>query len=226
MCLSLDHFTSPVGSSEIRPRNCKGEIKEHLNLVRSSWDGRNRFMDKPFSFVVDPLTRAGAMGEHSPVDALVPSIATEYAIVQGVLDDSYISTPEAVSGELPRSNCWRRLDWVTDDRIEREFGEAEGRAKAIIADSDDNVLHFSAYGADWIKTQGEHRHIPLHGSQNAVLTRSRVFHSPALPRCIYPDGAPISVVPNKRELHCNIRDRAHTVIPPWENGDHPNADER
>jgi hypothetical protein len=95
MCLSLDHFTSPVGSPEMHPRNCKREIKEHLHLVRSSWDGRNRFMDKPFSLIVDPLTRAGAMGEHSPVDALVPSIVTEYAIVQGVSDDSYISSPEA-----------------------------------------------------------------------------------------------------------------------------------
>ena len=183
-------------------------------------------MDKPFSFVVDPLARAGATGEHSPVDALVPSIVTEYAIVQGVLDDSYISTPEAVSGEPPRSNGWRRLDWVTDDRIEREFGKAEGRAKEIIVDSDDNVLHFSAYGADWIKAQGEHRHIPLHGSQAAVLTRSCIFHSPAFARCIYPDGASIGVVPNKRGLHRDVRDRAHTVIPPWKDGDHPNADER
>ena len=110
-----------------------------------------------------------------------------------------------------------------DYRIEREFWEAEGRAKAIIADSGDNVLHFSMYGADWIKTQGDHRHIPLHGSQNAVLTGSHVFHSPALIRCIYPDGAPISLAPNKRGLHCDIRDRAHAV---WENGDHLNADER
>lgn len=155
MCLSLDHFTSPVGSSETHPRGCTGEIKEHLHLVRSSWDGRNRFMDKPMSFVVDPLTRAGAMGEHSPVDALVPSIATQYAIVQGVLDDSYVSSPEGASGESPVQNGWRSLEWVTDDRIEREFREAEEKAKAIITDSDDNVFHFGAYGADWIKTQGQ-----------------------------------------------------------------------
>ena len=122
--------------------------------MRSSWDGRNRFMDKPFTFIVDPLTRAGATGEHSPVDALVPSIVTEYAIVQGVLDDSYVISPEAMSGEPPTPSGWRSLEWITDDRIEREFVGAEERAKAIIADSDDNVFHFSAYGADWIKTQG------------------------------------------------------------------------
>jgi len=128
--------------------------------MRSSWDGKNRFMDKPLSFIVDPLTRAGAIGEHSPVDALVPSIVTEYAIAHGVLDDSYISSPEAVSSESPTPNGWRGLEWVTDDRIEREFRGAEERAKAIIADSDDNVFHFSGYGADWIKAQSQPRHVP------------------------------------------------------------------
>jgi hypothetical protein len=130
------------------------EIKEHLHLVRSSWNGRNRFMDKPLSFIVDPLARAGAMGEHSPVDALVPSIVTEYAIVKGVSHDSYVSSPEVVSGESPTPSGWRSLGWVTDDRIEREFKGVEERAKAIIVDSDDNVFQFSTYGADWIKTRG------------------------------------------------------------------------
>ena len=123
-------------------------------------------MDKPFSFVVDPLTRAGVTGEHSPVDALVPSIVAEYAIVQGVLDESYVSSPEAVSDESPTPKGWRSLEWVTDDRMEREFREAEGRAKALIGDSDDNVFHFSAYGADWIKAQGQSRHNPLHHSHS------------------------------------------------------------
>lgn len=125
-------------------------------------------MDKPFSFIVDPLTRAGATGEHSPVDALVPSIVAEYAIVQGVSDDSYVTSPEAMAGHPPVPNGWRGLEWVTDDRIERGFKEAEEGAKAIIADSDDNVFHFSAYGADWIKAQGQSRHTsPLRRSCNA-----------------------------------------------------------
>ena len=136
-------------------------------------------MDKPFSFVVDPLTRAGATGEHSPVDALVPSIVTEYAIVQGVLDDSYVSSPEAVSGDLPPLNGWRCLEWVTNDTIEQEFREAEERAKAIIADSDDNVFHFSAYGADWIKAQGQSRNIPpfaVHTTRSTVLTKLLIHY--------------------------------------------------
>lgn len=131
-------------------------------------------MDKPLSFVVDPLTRAGATGEHSPVDALVPSIVTEYGIVKGVSHDSYISPPEVVSGEPSTSNGWRGLEWVTDDRIEREFAEAGERAKAIIADSDDNVFHFRMYGVDWIKARGQSHHslFGIHTTWNVVLTKS------------------------------------------------------
>ena len=117
-------------------------------------------MDKPLSLIVDPLTRAGATGEHSPVDALVPSIVAEYAIARGVSDKSYVLPPEVVSGDSPTPDGWKGLEWVTDDRIEQEFGGAEERAKAIITDSDDNVFHFSAYGADWIKAQGQYYHNP------------------------------------------------------------------
>ena len=225
MCLSLDHFTSPVGSPETHPRNCGVEIQEHLHLVRSSWDGRNRFMDKPLSYIVDPLTRAGIMAEHSPADGLPLGILLEYTLSHGVLDDSYISSPEVVSSESPALDGWRGLEWVTDGPMEREFGEARERAKAVIADSDDNVLHFSGYGADWIKTQGQSRHVSLHRLQNRVLTKTSI-HSPAFSRRIHTDGTPISVVPDKRELYCNIRDYAHTVIPSGADGGRPNADER
>ena len=53
-----------------------------------------------------------------------------------------------------------------------------------------------------------------------------VIHSAAFARRIYPDGSPTSVVPNKRELHRNIRDGTHAVISAWADGDHPNTDER
>lgn len=229
MCLSLDHFTSPVGSQQLHPPGCKREIKEHLHLVRSSWGGKNRFMDKPLSFVVDPLTRAGAMGEHSPVDALVPSIVSEYAVVKGVSHDSYATSPEVVSGESSTPGGWRGLEWITDSQMELEFREAEERAKAVIADSDDNVFHFSTYGADWIKSRGKSRHslFTIHTTWNTVLTKSTpsVIHSPVITRRIHPDGSTIGVVPYSGKLYCDIRDGTHAVISPWADGDNPNTDE-
>jgi carnitine O-acetyltransferase len=104
------------------------------------------------------------MGEHSPCDALVPSIVADYAVTQSI-------TPEAFSQPQPAPffsdrdsdiRGWERLDWVTDARIRAECIAAESRATSLIADSDDSVLWFSDYGAEWIKSIGTcfaHQHL-------------------------------------------------------------------
>ena len=96
------------------------------------------------------------MGEHSPCDALVPSIVAEYAIIQNI-DEALFSASEPSHdfSQADGGTGWQRLDWVTDTRVELECAQAEERAKGIIADSDDSVLWFDAYGADWIKRTGE-----------------------------------------------------------------------
>lgn len=97
------------------------------------------------------------MGEHSPCDALVPSVVAEYAIVQGIESEAYDSPdPEVDSADEANGNGegWERLEWVTDEYIAKECVEAEKRAKEIIADSDDSVLWFAEYGADWMKSIG------------------------------------------------------------------------
>lgn len=103
------------------------------------------------------------MGEHSPCDALVPSVVAEYAIVQGIASEAYDS-PDPEVGFADDHNPadevngkgegWERLYWVTDGYIAKECVEAEKRAKEIIADSDDSVLWFAEYGADWMKSIG------------------------------------------------------------------------
>ncbi len=102
------------------------------------------------------------MGEHSPCDALVPSIVADYAATQSIIPESF-SSPEPPSFFSERdldSTGWVRLDWVTDARIKAECIAAESRAESLISDSDDSVLWFSDYGTDWIKsigTSGFHR---------------------------------------------------------------------
>lgn len=120
----------------------------HLHAIRStSGNVENRWFDKAFTLIVDPAARAGAMGEHSPCDALVPSIVAEYGIVEGI-DEAQFSDDEPL-GE------WARLDWVTDARVQEQCDEAYGRAKSLIENSDDSVMWFSDYGADWIKGVGQ-----------------------------------------------------------------------
>jgi carnitine O-acetyltransferase len=93
------------------------------------------------------------MGEHSPVDALVPSIVCEYAVVAGV-DDGVMMEDMNVVEEGVCVEGWERLEWVVDERIEKECWRAEQDARALIADSDDSGLWFTDYGADWIKNIG------------------------------------------------------------------------
>ncbi|KAF8349055.1 acyltransferase ChoActase/COT/CPT [Amanita rubescens] len=137
MGLSLEHATytlPPTSSSDYST-----EDATPLNAA-------NRFYDKPFTLIIDPSTRAGATGEHSPCDALVPSIVTEYSVIEGVDVNAFdnMQPADSVTG-------WERLDWVTDDRISKECKAADERARKIMEDSDTGVLWFKDYGADWIK---------------------------------------------------------------------------
>ncbi|KAG6853982.1 hypothetical protein C0991_011845 [Blastosporella zonata] len=155
MALSLDHLTHttpPAAHLIPSPRGISQDVLDsHLHTIRAHpLNVANRFYDKPFTLIVDPSTRAGATGEHSPCDALVPSIVAEYGIVQGV-DEA------AFEGSLDDTNPggWHRLDWVADDKIRGECDAAHSRAVKIIEDSDDSVLWFEGYGTDWIKGIGE-----------------------------------------------------------------------
>ena len=159
MALSLDNttFSIPLFSSTpySHPRSpSEAQIDSHLHLIRgTSQNVANRFYDKTFTLIVDPSTRAGAIGEHAPVDALVPSIVAEYGLTEGV-DVSSFKTPDSVTFGL-REPSWKRLNWVGDDKAWLECDRAAERARKIIDDSDDSVLYFEKFGANWIKNFGK-----------------------------------------------------------------------
>jgi carnitine O-acetyltransferase len=100
------------------------------------------------------------MGEHAPVDALVPSIVFDYGVIAGI-DSFAFSEPVPRPLTLEEASVsddgkgWTRLDWVTDERIEAQIREAEGRAHASISNSEAGILEFGEYGADWINSVGE-----------------------------------------------------------------------
>ncbi|RPD60077.1 acyltransferase ChoActase/COT/CPT, partial [Lentinus tigrinus ALCF2SS1-6] len=154
--LSLDDYAYTLPPSHRTPDK---DLAAHLHNIRSghgSRPGHNRWYDKPFTLIVEANTRAGVLGEHSPVDALVPSVAADYAIVQGVDDDAF---PESVESGLLGAQVdsdttgWERLDWVTDDRIAQECDHAAIRAKEIVDESDVDELVFTGYGINWIKNE-------------------------------------------------------------------------
>lgn len=90
------------------------------------------------------------MGEHSPADALVPSIVGEYAVVQHVeMTQSFASAEHSAT-----NGSWSRLEWVVDDESLEAIRAARARAEANIKNSDDSLLWFEEYGSDWIKSVG------------------------------------------------------------------------
>ncbi|KAI9060650.1 acyltransferase ChoActase/COT/CPT [Trametes sanguinea] len=157
--LSLDDYAYTLPVSQ---RTSDPDLTAHLHNIRSGHGerpGHNRWYDKPFTLIVEANTRAGVLGEHSPVDALVPSIIADYAIVQEVDEDAF-GCPLDENGLPPQDAApasdvtgWQQLDWVVDEKIVSECESAALRAKAIVDDSDNDELVFDSYGVDWIKNE-------------------------------------------------------------------------
>ncbi|KAJ7903470.1 acyltransferase ChoActase/COT/CPT [Mycena olivaceomarginata] len=128
-------------------------LTSDLLAIRSTHSNvANRIFDKPCTIIVDPSTRAGSSGEHSPCDALVPSMVADFTLADGVDPKSFAaSEPEPFASAVPDQAGWERLDWDVDATIEAECTQALARAKAIIDNSDANIFWFQDYGSDWVK---------------------------------------------------------------------------
>lgn len=103
------------------------------------------------SLIVESNARFGMMGEHSPVDALIPSIIADHAISEP-MDETEFSN-DAKASET--SDTIERLDWTADSRILSECNASQTRSLAIINNSDPDVLRFNDYGIRWIKDSGQ-----------------------------------------------------------------------
>ena len=95
---------------------------------------------------VETNGRFALLGEHSPIDALIPSIVLDFITDKPVDKDAFADDTEG-SG-------WSRVDWVVDEAMKREIVECEGRNRKIIEDSDASELWFGEYGAEWMKRTG------------------------------------------------------------------------
>ncbi|WFD33414.1 carnitine O-acetyltransferase [Malassezia cuniculi] len=153
--LSLDSSVLGLPSNSTPSRAGVAPAWSEAISVNASGAGRwahNRFFDKAISIIVEPNGRAAMMGEHSPVDALIPSIAGDFA-VSVPMPPVGTEIPQQLEGVSPleASPKWKKLPIVTDARTDAAIEAAENRAKQIAADTDFRILWFDEYGADWIK---------------------------------------------------------------------------
>jgi len=101
--------------------------------------------------MVETNGRTSLLGEHSPVDAIVPSNIVNYAVAEPFDGKAFGKSATSVPQE---GDGWRRLDWVVDEAMTQEIGECQERNKAIIADSDNSNLLWGEFATEWIKQNG------------------------------------------------------------------------
>ncbi|KAJ1921345.1 hypothetical protein H4219_000662 [Mycoemilia scoparia] len=118
--------------------------------------GHNRWFDKVVSIVVDRNGVAGACGEHSPCDALIPAyiynnigkilLEPENRIVKGVPRDRLSS----VAKEFQPKKSHLKFENINDGILDK-IQEAEREISKIARESISLQLQFDMYGSDWIK---------------------------------------------------------------------------
>ena len=152
LALDCNNIGAPLGAKPNVGSEPSYSSAVGINTAGAGRLGHNRWFDKAISFVVEPTGRAGLSGEHSPVDALIPSFLSE-TVLAAPMPPPTENFPEKLEGVslLETSPTWHKLSWLVDDQVRASIAAAEDTAKAITSDSDIGVLWYSEYGADWIK---------------------------------------------------------------------------
>ena len=150
IAISLDPYTLPTLASEDPLR--LPSVDAHLhNAATGIQGGQNRWFDKAISLSLETTGRTSLLGEHSPVDALIPSYVVDYALSRPIED-----IKSSTSSSLPKEgDGWSRLEWVVDEAMERDIEACKKRNKAIIEDSDNSQLFWGEFAAEWIKQNGQ-----------------------------------------------------------------------
>ncbi|KAJ1307883.1 hypothetical protein OPQ81_001963 [Rhizoctonia solani] len=155
--ISLDPYTLPPATNDNQGSDQFKQpvLDAHVRNTSSGINGLNRWFDKSLTVSVESNGRAGMNGEHSPCDALIPSIIVDYVVAEPIDIAAFSEAPQKLGGVEyvgpGEGQGWKHLDWEIDSAIEEEIKQAEARAKAIVEDSDASQLWYSEYAADWMK---------------------------------------------------------------------------
>lgn len=205
--VSLDAHTikSDVYKSS-SPISQTTDLDAHIrNACAAGGQGRNRWWDKGVSVHVESNGRAGMVGEHSPCDALIPSIVADYVLAENVSEG-----PSQRGTKV--EGAFERLEWALDAKALENIKSAEKTIEALVADSEGRMLWYDEYGVDWIKKVGTASPL-LH-----FLLRVDGMDRQALPRRVPPDGTSARV-PHVPQRPCgDVRDGVDSSLFAWSNG--------
>jgi carnitine O-acetyltransferase len=148
-CLSLDATTNNVQLHSTHmaiDELTNPHWDDHLHNTAYGERGHNRWFDKTVTMSVESNGRLGMMGEHSPCDALVPSILGEFCVKEPMEWEECGPISSST-----KSQGWRQLKWETDSHILEECRRVEKESRRLIEDSDDSQLWFDEFGVDWMR---------------------------------------------------------------------------
>lgn len=165
--ISLDPYTLPPSANQNIDPHKQPVLDAHVRNTSSGINGLNRWFDKSLTVSIESNGRAGMNGEHSPCDALIPSIIVDYVVAEPIDVTAFDESLQKLGGVeyvgTGEGQHWKPLDWVVDATLSEEIQQAEARAKEIVEDSDASQLWFCEYAADWIKKSGKCRtNLELH----------------------------------------------------------------
>lgn len=219
---SLPAFQSSRSSSKV-----PSDLLSHQYAIRSSPSALNRFFDKPLSLIVEPSTRAGAMGEHSPVDALIPSVVCEWAVAGangvsicgGLADVPFenIHREDKLEGlETALGSRWTRINFVSSPSIQIAVENAKQHARTLVLNSDHQVSYFEEWGGEEMERVCE---LPVR--VYFLIKGTYPTYSIILARCICPACTPACILSNPSAPNPCIRNSTHPNIPARTYRDNP-----
>ncbi|KAG0245852.1 acyltransferase ChoActase/COT/CPT [Mortierella sp. GBAus27b] len=136
-CVTLDSAQAPTKVDR------KTDFAEWAKFGMHGHGGHNRWCDKSLNLVFERDGKFLCHGEHSPCDALIPSLFMDY-IIRKPTDLNAPSSNAVV--EAPK-----HLTFVTDAKAEEHIKGAKATIEALSKNSDCGIIYFDEYGSDYIK---------------------------------------------------------------------------
>ncbi|KAK3825295.1 MAG: acyltransferase ChoActase/COT/CPT [Benniella sp.] len=136
-CVTLD------SAKEATKADRKTDYAEWAKFGMHGHGGHNRWCDKSMNLIFERDGKFICHGEHSPCDALIPSLVMD-VIIRKPTELNAPSSNAAI--EAPK-----HLAFVTDAKAQEHIKAASATIEALSKNSDCGIIYFDEYGADYIK---------------------------------------------------------------------------
>jgi carnitine O-acetyltransferase len=168
---SLETIESALFSVSLDDNVISSDIREQYHATFHG-NGSNRWFDKSLNFNLSACGMLGMNGEHSPLDALIPSQFFDYCVSQP-FDWNKDTSNEFNSNSLrSEPEIWKAKGLVKDIHRPQQLlfdipsgllaliQQGRQQLNQVISNSDSRIVIYKSYGSEFIKKQGK---VPVDG---------------------------------------------------------------